>query len=312
MRYTLLTLFITGQVVASAQPRLSNMWHSRSAKAVTALLVATNFVLSVPALPAPVSPAPKSPDVVLPIINEDWQRVTRDDREHLKSSFYLLFDFGENWHTMHIEYIGVNANGMPLFVGLRPLIILHGNDGSKHYAFDYAESSLVGYEGLIKRDVEPKEVIVFQHPESNSYDITVLTIADVNMSDYHPVEVAHWPPVHTDIEILSYRWESEEDDLGFFAYPARRRNCLAGRLYNRQQLVKHSCTLTTALHNAGAPIFIKESGELVAFHFAETDDNFPYAVHVLPALMRFSANTTDSGKAQKVAVRWGALKRRAP
>lgn len=312
MRYALLVLLIAGQVAAGAPPRLSNVWHSRSGKAIATVLAVTNFILATPVLTNPAETDPASPDVVLPTINEDWQQVTHDDKEHLKSSFYLVFDLGENWHTMHIEYIGVNKDGVPLFVGSRFLIILHGNDGSTQYAFDYTVPSLVGYAGLIKRNVKPKEVIVFQHPESDVYDITVLAIDDVNMSDYQPISIAHWPSAYTAIELLSYHQYSEENELDFFSYPAMRRDCLSGRFYSRAQLVKHSCFLPTDLNSIGSPIFIRESRELAAFHFANTDDNIPYAVHALPALVRFSSNITDSGKAQKVAVRWGAIKKRAP
>lgn len=303
-------VFATEQAITGVQlpTRWSGIWQGNKKKAIATVLTVATLTLS---LPMPLTaPAPPTDPVLPPPAT--WQQVTANDAEHLKSVFYLVLDFVKNYHTVHVTYIGMNANGVPLFVGLRPLILLQGKDGKLHHAFDYADSSLVGYDGLIAQYIDIEEVAVFQHPDSYDYDITVLAIADVDMRSYQVSEIGHWPKLHAELELLAYRRDYAKNKLGFFAYPAMRRDCIAGWFYNSMQLAKHSCSMPIVVEHAGAAIFDKASGELVGFHFAETDDHLPFAVHVLPELARFSTNAAEVRRTKKIALSWGALKKRGP
>lgn len=153
--FSLLLVIALGTELVLAKPRLSRwqqLWQTErlptklkqglaeftqgGKKTLAATLTAAALMLSPPIVEA-----------------QDWQRVTSRSAEHLKSSFYLVLDAGDLWRVMHIEYLGLNEDDEPLFVGLRAFTVVRDGD-AEHDILDQVEASLVGYDGLIQQGVE--------------------------------------------------------------------------------------------------------------------------------------------------------------
>lgn len=259
-------------------------------KTLVAALVATTLILS----------------VSIPSLAQDWAKVNARSEEHLKSTFYLLLDAGNLWRVMHVGYLGMNEDRKPLFVGLRAFIVVRDGRGVEHDILDEVEVSLVGYDGLIKQGVEIEVERVFAHPERRLLDIAVLNLAGVDLKEYRPINIDLWPMKRlTELEMLSYRLDLADNELGFFAYPAMRRSCVAGNFFVNQGFAIHSCVVSQNPFGIGSLIFVKESGTLVALHINENEDGLPYAVTAPPELVSMSLAVNPQ---QKATTLWGAIK----
>lgn len=129
------------------------------------------------------------------------------------------------------------------------------------------------------------------------------------MSDYLPIKVELWPmKMLTELEMLSYRFDLADNALGFFAYPAMRRSCVAGSFFVKQGVAMHSCVLPTNPASIASPIFRKESGALVALHVGYDTDGLPYAAPATPALVSISNATLAVSAEQKTTTLWGKIK----
>ncbi len=243
------------------------------------------------------------------LVAQDWQRVNDRSAGHLKSSAYLLLDAGDLWRVMHVEYLGMNADDEPLFVGLRAFTVMRDGKGIEHDILDVVEASLVGYDGLVEQGVDIEIKRVFAHPERRFLDMVVLTLAGVDMRDYEPIKVELWPmKALTELEMLSYRADLADNALGFFAYPAMRRSCVAGDFFVRQGIAMHTCVVPQNPASIASPLFAKDSGALVGIHIGYDEDGLPYAAATSPALMSMSDTILGVNPKQKAAVSWGEIK----
>ncbi len=243
------------------------------------------------------------------VAQENWQRVNSRSASHLKSTFYLLLDAGDLWRVMHVEYLGMNEDDEPLLAGLRAFTVVRDGKGVAHDILDEVEVSLVGYDGLIEQGIAIEVKKVLLHPERSFLDLLVLSVADVDLSEYEPVKVELWPmKMLTELEMLTYRADLVDNELGFFAYPAMRRSCVAGNFFVKQGVAMHSCVVPQMPSSISSPIFVKESGALVALHIGYNDDGLPYAVAAPPALVRISNTALAADGAEKVATTWGRIK----
>ena len=262
-------------------------------KTLVATLAATTLLLSAP----------------VPSLAQNWQKVNVRSEEHLKSNFYFLLDAGDLWRVMHASYLGPNENGDPQFVSLRAFTVVRDGKGVEHDILDEVEASLVGYDGLIKQGVAIKVEKVFLHPERRFLDIIILTLAEVDMSEYQPIKVGLWPmKMLKELEMLSYRVDLADNELGFFTYPAMHRSCVAGNFFVKQGLAMHSCAVPHNPASLSSPIFESESGTLVGLQIGYDEDGLPYAVAAPPALVSISKTTLAVSAEQKTATLWGAIK----
>lgn len=224
-----------------------------------------------------------------------WQEVSAEPASHLRSSFYLFLDFSDGWRVMHVQYLGASGDGEYLFVG--PRIYILDN------ILPQVESSLVGLDGLLNRDVMVKEVASFIHPRDPVFDLTVLAIKDVDLEEYEPLDLASFPPPNTSLELLLYI----ADRGSAFAHPAMRQDCVAVDSLREDHFGIYTCK--TSLDPSlvlGAPIFAKEARTLVAFHFGSVDSDLSYGGVAPFSLLRFSRTVVS---AEKISVTWGDIKK---
>ena len=308
--FSLLLVIALGVELAQAKPlpsRWQQLWQTErlstklrqglaeftqgSKKTLAATLTAATLMLSSPVVEA-----------------QNWQRVTARSAEHLKSSFYLVLDAGDLWRIMHIEYLGLNEDDEPLFVGLRAFTVMRDGD-VEHNILDQVEASLVGYDGLIQQGVAVEIEKVFPHPERRFLDLVMLTLTEIDMSEYLPIKVELWPmKMLTELEMLSYRADLADNKLGFFAYQPMRRSCVAGSFFVKQGVAMHSCVVPHNPASIASPIFSKQSGALVALHVGYDTDGLPYAAPAPPALVSISNATLAVSAEQKTATLWGKIK----
>lgn len=235
-----------------------------------------------------------------------WRKIKikRNAPHHHLSTFYLLFTNAVGaWRVMHIEYIGNNSEDEPLFVGPRFYI----SAGKDRVILDRVESSLVNHAGLVKQGVEVEEVASFSHPEGDVFDLTVLTIAGVNMEEYEPIELAPYSEPDISLEMLSYRADLADNLLGFFAYPLRYRNCLMGKLHPEDAMAIHTCTIPFTPAVIGSPIFM--DGALVLLYFGVNDDGESYGTIIHPGLLQFMQKELDVDARGRVSLSWGSFKK---
>ena len=241
-------------------------------------------------------------------VEREWRRVSNNPQPHQASVFYLLLDgFDIGWRVMHLEYIGDSKRGEPLFVGPRAYLLSGvGRDGDAKFVLHWAQPSLVGHEGLIKHNVEVEEIAHFKHPYGRgSYDQTLITIKDVDLSEYEPIKIAAQPEPGTELTMLSYI-ARDEGLLRFFDYPLEQRDCLAVDFDAEDMMVLHSCRIPHTPAVIASPIFANDT--LVALYYGITGEGESYGSALLPELIQYMAKTLDVSAQGKVATTWGAVK----
>ena len=226
--------------------RVANHWKTLVASATIATMISG----------ANIAPAQE--------VNDPWRRVNvaRAER-HQRSNFYLVFNFVENWQTMHVQYLGRDSDRGLLFVGSRYYVV----DNDNEIVIDDAiETSLVGLNGLVEQGIDVEEHAILSNPSGAKYDLTVLKVRGVTLHDIEPVTIAtDIPEPHEELEMLSYRADAVDNLIGFFGYPAMSRPCLSGLAFPDKWLDLNTCTMPLLSSSVGSPIFIKESGELYSF-----------------------------------------------
>ena len=239
-----------------------------------------------------------------------WRRVRNNPPQYQKSVFYLILDgFDIGWRVMHIEYIGDSKKGEPLFVGPRAYLLSGVNrNGDPKFVMHWAQPSLVGHSGLIKQNVEVEEVAHFSHPYHRSYDQTLITIKDVDLSEYEPISIAAQPEPGTELTMLSY-FVRDEDVLKFFNYPLEQRNCHAIDFDAEDMMVVHSCHIPHTPAVLASPIFA--NGTLVALYYGVTEHEDAYGAPLLPDLLDYMAKTLAVDAHGKMLTTWGEVKRTA-
>lgn len=256
------------------------------------------------------------------LIADDWQQVRVgkvNAARHQAASLYLVLDFGNVWRTMHVQYIGNEADGTPLVVGSRAYIV--GTIKDDNIVLENAQVSLVGANGLIAEGIDVQEVENLSNPSGAKFNLTVLSVDGVDLGEIQPMAVAQgYPELNTELEMISYRSDLADNLLGFFDYPAMRRDCLAGNLFSARGLSLSTCTVPSTPSTLGSPLFIKESGELIAFHYGIIDGvtvEFEGEKHLVgrsvvapPSLRRFTREGLVVEARDKATVAWGELKQR--
>ena len=251
---------------------------------------------------------------------DDWQKVRVGKvnvARHHAASLYLVLDFGDVWRTMHVQYIGNDAEGTPLVVGARAYII--GTVKEDNLVLGNAQVSLVGANGLIAEGIDVQEVENLPNPSGAKFNLTVLSVDGVDLGEIQPMTVSeNYPEFETELEMISYRSDLADNLLGFFSYPAMRRDCLAGNLFSANGLATNTCTVPLTPSTLGSPLFIKDSGELIAFHYGiingltvEVDGQkhlVARSVVVPPSLQRFTGLAIEAR--DRATIAWGELKRR--
>ncbi len=243
-------------------------------------------------------------------VAREWRRVRINPLPHQKSVFYLLIDgFDIGWRVMHIEYIGDTKRGEPLFVGPRAYL-MGGVDrnGEPKFLWHWTQSSLVGHDGLIKQNVEVEEVAHFGHPYHKSYDQTLITIKDVDLSEYEPLSLAVQPEPGTELTMLSYIVR-DKNLLNFFDYPLEQRNCRALSFDAENLMVVHSCHIPATPAVVAAPIFADAT--LVALYYGVTGEDEAYGAPLLPDLLDYMAKTLAVRAQGKMVTMWGEIKKEA-
>ena len=244
-------------------------------------------------------------------IERAWKRVRNNPPPHQQSVFYLIIDgFDIGWRVMHIEYIGDSKKGEPLFVGPRAYL-LSGVDrnGEPKFVLHWAQPSLVGHDGLIKQNVEIEEITHFSHPYHMSYDQTLITIKDVDLSEYEPISIATQPEPGTELTMLSYIVR-DEGVLKFFNYPLEQRNCHAVDFDAEDMMVVHSCHIPHTPAVIASPIFAEDT--LVALYYGVTKNEDAYGSALLPELLDYMAKTLAVDAQDKMTTTWGEVKRSEP
>lgn len=197
-------------------------------------------------------------------VNDPWQQISVARAEqHQWSSFYIVFDFVENWRAMHVQYLGRDNDRGLLFVGSRYSVV---DDNNEIVIDDAIETSLVGLKGLVERGIYVEEHAILSNPSGPKYDLTILKVKGVILNGIEPVTIARNIPEHHDeLELLSYRSDVANNLIDFFNYPAMRRSCVSGLAFPVKWLDISTCTMPPVFSSVGSPIFIKESGELYSF-----------------------------------------------
>lgn len=252
---------------------------------------------------------------------DGWQRIRVgkvNTVRHRAASLYLILDFGGAWRTMHVQYIGNEVDGTPLVVGSRKYII--GTVKDDNIILENAQVSLVGANGLIAEGVNVQEVRNLLNPSGAEFNLTLLSVDDVDLDDIQPMVVAEtYPEIDVELEMISYRSDLADNLLGFFNYPAMRRNCLAGNFFPDDGMAITTCTVPSTPASLGSPLFIKDSGELIGFHYGIINGltvEIEGQKHLVnrtivtpPALREFTARGLTVDARGKTTVAWSKLKR---
>ena len=251
---------------------------------------------------------------------DDWQRIRVgkvNTVRHRAASLYLVLDFGRAWRTMHVQYIGDDIDGTPLVIGSRKYII--GTVKDDNVILENAQASLVGANGLIAEGVEVQEVRNLLNPSGAEFSLTLLSVDGADLEDLQPMVVAEtYPEINVELEMISYRSDLADNLLGFFNYPAMRRNCLAGNFFPDDLLAVTTCTVPSTPASLGSPLFIKDSGELIGFHYGIINGltvEIEGQKHLVnrtivapPALREFTARGLTVEARGKATVAWSKLK----
>lgn len=254
---------------------------------------------------------------------DDWRpvRVGRaDTTSHYAASFYLVLDFGEVWRTMHVQYIGNDVEGTPLVVGSRAYIVSTVEDNDLILE-DTTMISLVGANGLIAEGVDVQEIGSLSSPAGAGFNLTILGIDGVDLDEIKPIPVAEtYPELDTELEMISYRADLADNLIGFFDYPAMRRNCVAGNFFPNEGLAVNTCTAPQTPASLGSPLFIKDSGQLIGFYYGivkgwtieiDGEKHLVGRTVVAPsALQEFTTELLAVEPHNKATVSWGKLKQR--
>ena len=236
-----------------------------------------------------------------------WQKLRAKPSAHQRAVFYLVVDLFELWRVAHISYVGDDSDGKPLFVGLRNHILF----GTKPI-FRRALTSLVGHDGLVQENIDIEEIAYFPSRATVPYfDITLLKIHGLDMSDYEPLTVASNVAPDSDLQMLSYRVDLANDVLHFFSYPLRYRFCHAGAVveYANHPVLLHTCSIPRTPAVSGSPLFSdSDAPDLLAFYLSTYKDGFDYAVPLPDELTQLLNGTLAVDATDKMTTSWGAFK----
>ncbi|MCG9133430.1 hypothetical protein J5I95_17300 [Candidatus Poribacteria bacterium] len=205
-------------------------------------------------------------------IDADWELLQpkqQGEKDVANSFVYLDIELRPDpnraWVTMHLSYLGKSADGEHLFLGMHFLKTIGLEN---EVVRDQAVPSLVGREGLIKKNIDHIDIIEVKHiphPEDPLYDLTILAIKDVDMAGYEPIAIAKYPAEGTDLEMYSFIL-NHENFRDVFNYPLGKRTCTAGNFNAAKGLGINNCLISFSPAVMGSPIIDADSKHLVALY----------------------------------------------
>lgn len=238
-----------------------------------------------------------------------WHKLSRKPAAHQRAVFYLVVDLFEYWRVAHVTYVGDDHDGEPLFVSLRNHII-----SDEKPIFRSAVTSLVGHDGLVQENIDIEEVDYFPSNATVPYfDITLLKIHALDMSDYEPLPLAHGVYAERAVQMLSYRIDLAADLLHFFDYPLRYRTCHAGAMamMAKHLVLLHTCSIPHTPAVPSSPLFsTDDTPALIALYIGTYKNGFDYAVPMPFELIHLLSDTLAVTASDKMTTSWGKLKQR--
>ena len=197
---------------------------------------------------------------------DDWTAVDATAPASHRSVFYLHVPLPDERLVFHVGYLGTVLGGDALFVAQK-----REDDSIENY-LDQDDVSLIGYQGLVAENIKVREVASFPSADGETESL-LLSIRDVDFSDYEPLQFASVPPLtEMDVELLTYKLGSgvlldgvSEDEA--LALPLRMRECVSvphGGL-EAVNLYQHTCGPANSV-SEGSLLFDKEKGRLIGFY----------------------------------------------
>ncbi|MDE3268691.1 MAG: hypothetical protein OYH77_00220 [Pseudomonadota bacterium] len=242
-------------------------------------------------------------------IDNDWEIIKphRGEKDYTYSVNYLLMEWGDFWRVMQLVYLGKSGKH-DLFLGARALIIWQ-----KELFLDQTVNSLVGRNGMIQEEIfditERKHI---PHPERSFYDLTVLEIEGLDMSEYEPIATSSYPAAGTNLEMYSYL-VNQANALNAKNYPLGKRTCTAGLYDAKQGFGFNSCLIAATPAIIGSPIFSAKTKRLVAMYagqekFGENEVLTAYGTAVPVKLSDLDLEGYAVEANNKVATTWAEIK----
>ena len=243
-------------------------------------------------------------------IHDDWEilKPPHGDKDFTHSFNYLLIEEANARSIMHLVYLG-KSDDENFFLGLRGFI-WNGDE----VVIDKTINSLVGRNGLIKENiVDITEVKHIPNPVEKFYDLTILSIKDIDMTDYAPVVTAPYPDQGTDLKMYSYIipegkfWDPK-------SYPLGKRSCKAGRINSIHGFGYNNCLVVDSITSPGSPVVDKQN-RLVGLYLGDKllgeDQVLTAFASLVPTKLGYLDMEGYAVDAKdKIATTWGEIKQR--
>ena len=180
------------------------------------------------------------------------------------------------------------------------------------------EFTLVGAEGVVAEDIKVRKVASFPGVDDESGNV-LLSIRDVDLSDYQPLQVSvDIPLTETDVELLTYKFGSgvvleREEKRNALNLPLRVRACVSVPHVGlgAKGLWQHTCGPPNSVAS-GALLFDEKDGILIGFYTEQEveeilGDGLPLANSVSEALIRLVDAKPVSPK-NRLTTTWAEIK----
>ena len=239
-------------------------------------------------------------------IHRDWEIVKppRGTKDFTHSFTYLLIEEANDRSIMHLVYLGKSGDEH-FFIGMRIFILIWNGD---EVIIDKTINSLVGRNGLIKENiVDMTEVKHIPSPVKKFYDLTILSIKDIDMTDYAPVATAPYPDQGRELEMYSYKPEWKNNSL------LGKRSCKAGRINSKHGYGYNNClSAYNFRRELGSPVVDKQN-RLVGLYLGQKSIRtvltaFANLVPTKLGYLEMEGYAVDAR--DKIATTWGEIKQR--
>ena len=239
-----------------------------------------------------------------------YEWVKDGDPPHRLSVLYLRAYTPEldQAHLHPIIYLGNDSNGDAVFIGL----LRRGHERDR--------LSIWGRSGLVLNDVEDEDLEVFADPLGSWSEVNVFVAKGLKglAAGYVPARVKNFPlyDIGQGLEMLA--WGNSQAELPLLDLRLAPRECfvLDPQGWARVGVGLHSCgpSLLAMSSPFGAPIFHKDTGDLIGFYIAESNSAYRVegardeVIEFIDAL-ELNDNVFAAPPAQrKTPVTWGELK----
>ena len=240
----------------------------------------------------------------------DWISVDKTAPAHHRSVFYLLHD--PRPLIFHAGYLGTVLGGDALFITQKR------EDASIESYLSKGDFTLVGAEGVVAEDIEVWKVASFPGVDGETGNV-LLSIRDVDLSDYQPLQVSvDIPLTETDVELLTYKFGSgvvleREEKRNALNLPLRMRACVSVPHVGlgAKGLWQHTCGPPNSIAS-GSLLFDKERGTLIGFSTEQAiegilGDGLPLANSVSEGLIHL-VDAKPVNPKNRLTTTWAALK----